>query len=105
MEAIAGHKVAFEPRVVPAIVSTDPEIAWCGLTETQAQKESRPIKVVRFPWASSGRAITLNRPEGMTQLFLDPDTEQVLGVGIVGAGGGRADCRRRAGCGNGGAGF
>jgi dihydrolipoamide dehydrogenase len=88
VEATAGHKVAFEPRAVPAIVFADPEIAWCGLTETQAQKENRPIKVVRFPWAASGRAITLNRPEGMTKLLLDPDTERVLGVGIVGAGAG-----------------
>jgi len=88
VEATAGHKVAFEPRAVPAIVFAAPEIAWCGLTETQAQKENRPIKVVRFPWAASGRAITLNRPEGMTKLLLDPDTERVLGVGIVGAGAG-----------------
>lgn len=88
MEVIAGHKVAFEPRAVPAIVFADPEIAWCGLTETQTQKENRPIKVVRFPRAASGRAITLYRPEGLTTLLLDPDTERVLGVGIVGAGAG-----------------
>ena len=88
VEAIAGHKVAFEPRAVPAIVFTDPEIAWCGPTETQAQKDNRGIKVARFPWAASGRAITLDRPEGMTKLPLDPDTEKVLGVGIVGAGAG-----------------
>jgi len=88
VEAISGHKVAFEPRAIPAVVFTDPEIAWCGLTETQAQRENRPIKVVRFPWAASGRAITLDRPEGMTKLLLDPSTERVLGVGIVGAGAG-----------------
>lgn len=88
VETIAGHKVAFEPHAIPAVVFTDPEIAWCGLTETQAQKENRPIKVVRFPWAASGRAITLDRPEGMTKLLLDPNTERVLGVGIVGAGAG-----------------
>jgi dihydrolipoamide dehydrogenase len=88
VEAIAGHKVAFEPNAIPAVVFTDPEIAWCGLTETQAQKENREIKVAKFPWAASGRAITLDRPEGMTKLVIDPETERVLGVGIVGAGAG-----------------
>jgi dihydrolipoamide dehydrogenase len=87
-EAIAGHKVAFEPNAIPAVVFTDPEIAWCGLTETQAQKEGREIKVARFPWGASGRAITLDRPEGMTKLMIDPQTERVLGMGIVGAGAG-----------------
>ena len=84
VEAIAGHKVAFEPNAIPAVVFTDPEIAWCGLTETQAQKENRTVKVAKFPWAASGRAITLDRPEGMTKLVIDPETERVLGVGIVG---------------------
>ncbi|PYX47241.1 MAG: dihydrolipoyl dehydrogenase [Acidobacteria bacterium] len=88
IEAIAGHKVAFEPNAIPAVVFTDPEIAWCGLTETQAQKESREIKVAKFPWAASGRAITLDRPEGMTKILFDPQTERVLGVGIVGVGAG-----------------
>ena len=88
VEAIAGHKVAFEPNAIPAVVFTDPEVAWCGLTETQAQKESREIKVARFPWAASGRAVTLDRPEGMTKLLIDPLSERVLGVGIVGAGAG-----------------
>ncbi len=88
VEAIAGHKVAFEPAAIPAVVFTDPEIAWCGLTETQAQKENREIKVAKFPWAASGRAMTVDRTEGMTKLILDPQTERVLGVGIVGAGAG-----------------
>jgi dihydrolipoamide dehydrogenase len=88
VEAIAGHKVAFEPNAIPAVVFTDPEIAWCGLTETQAQKENREIKVAKFPWAASGRAVTLDRPEGMTKLLIDPQTELVLGVGIVGVGAG-----------------
>ena len=88
IEAITGHKVAFEPNAIPAVVFTDPEIAWCGLTETQAQKENRGIKVAKFPWAASGRAITLDRPEGMTKLIFDPQTERVLGVGIVGVGAG-----------------
>ncbi len=88
VEAIAGHKVAFEPNAIPAVVFTDPEVAWCGLTETQAEKENREVKVAKFPWAASGRAITLDRPEGMTKLLIDPETERVLGVGIVGAGAG-----------------
>jgi len=88
VEAIAGHKVAFEPNAIPAVVFTDPELAWCGLTETQAQNENREVKVVKFPWAASGRAITLDRPEGMTKILFDPQTERVLGVGIVGAGAG-----------------
>ena len=88
VEAIAGHKVAFEPNAIPAVVFTDPEVAWAGLTESQAQKENREIKVAKFPWAASGRAITLDRPEGMTKLIFDPQTERVLGVGIVGPGAG-----------------
>src|SRR5277367_6818566 len=87
-EAIAGHKVAFEPNAIPAVVFTDPEVAWCGLTETQAQKENREVKVAKFPWAASGRAVTIDRPEGLTKLLIDPQTERVLGVGIVGAGAG-----------------
>jgi dihydrolipoamide dehydrogenase len=88
VEAIAGHKVAFEPSAIPAVVFTDPEVAWCGLTETQAQKENREVKVAKFPWAASGRAVTLDRPEGMTKLIFDPQSERVLGAGIVGAGAG-----------------
>jgi dihydrolipoamide dehydrogenase len=88
VEAIAGHKVAFEPHAIPAVVFTDPEVAWCGLTETRAEKEQREIKVAKFPWGASGRAITLDRPEGLTKLIIDPKTERVLGVGIVGAGAG-----------------
>ena len=88
VEAIAGHKVAFEPNAIPAVVFTDPEIAWCGLTETQAKADNREITVSRFPWAASGRALTIDRPEGMTKLLIDPHTERVLGVGMVGAGAG-----------------
>jgi dihydrolipoamide dehydrogenase len=88
VEHIAGHKVAFEPNAIPAVVFTDPEIAWTGLTETRAEKEGRQIKVAKFPWAASGRALTLDRTEGMTKLILDPATERVLGVGIVGVGAG-----------------
>src|SRR5215475_2358974 len=88
VEHIAGHKVAFEPNAIPAVVFTDPEIAWTGLTETQAQQENREIKVAKFPWAASGRAVTLDRTEGMTKLLIDPASERVLGVGIVGPGAG-----------------
>jgi len=88
VEAIAGHKVAFEPNAIPAVVFTDPEVAWCGLTETEAQKENREVTVARFPWAASGRAVTLDRPDGLTKLIVDPKSERVLGVGIVGTGAG-----------------
>jgi dihydrolipoamide dehydrogenase len=88
VDAIAGDRVAFEPLAIPAVVFTDPELAWCGLTESDAQKQHREIAVARFPWAASGRALTLDRPEGLTKLVLDPATERVLGVGIVGAGAG-----------------
>jgi len=88
VEAIAGHKVAFEPNAIPAVVFTDPEVAWAGLTETQAQKENREIAVAKFPWAASGRATTLDRPDGLTKLIIDPATQRVLGVGITGVGAG-----------------
>jgi dihydrolipoamide dehydrogenase len=88
VEAIAGHKVAFEPNAIPAVVFTDPEIAWCGVMETQARKEDREIKVARFPWGASGRALTLDRTEGVTKLILDPQTERVLGMGVCGTGAG-----------------
>jgi len=87
-EAIAGKKVAFEPHAIPAVVFTDPEIAWCGLTETEAEKQGREITVSRFPWAASGRAATLDRSDGVTKLIVDPKTERVLGVGICGRGAG-----------------
>ncbi|HET8675425.1 MAG TPA: dihydrolipoyl dehydrogenase [Blastocatellia bacterium] len=87
-EVIAGHKVAFEPNAIPAVVFTDPEIAWCGLTETDAKKENRAVTVARFPWGASGRAMTLDRTEGVTKLIIETDTGRVLGVGIVGAGAG-----------------
>jgi dihydrolipoamide dehydrogenase len=88
VEAIAGHKAIFEPLAIPAVVFTDPEIAWAGLTETQAEKDGRKIDVARFPWAASGRAISIDRVDGMTKLLIDPETERVLGVGIVGSGAG-----------------
>ena len=88
VEAIAGHKVAFAPQAIPAVVFTDPEIAWCGLTESEAQAQNRPVKVARFPWGASGRATTLDRNEGLTKLIIDPESERILGVGICGAGAG-----------------
>lgn len=88
VEHIAGQKVAFEPNAIPAVVFTDPEIAWAGVTETQAEKEGREIKIAKFPWAASGRAMTLDRTEGMTKLIIDPASERILGVGMVGVGAG-----------------
>lgn len=88
VEAIAGRQVAFAPYAIPAVVFTDPEIAWCGLTEAQAKQAGRAVQVARFPWAASGRALTLDRPEGVTKLVIDPETERILGVGIVGSGAG-----------------
>jgi len=88
VEAILGHKVAFEPQAIPAVVFTDPEVAWCGLTENDAKKQGRTVSVAKFPWAALGRAIAIDRPDGMTKLVIDPETERILGVGIVGAGAG-----------------
>lgn len=88
IEAIAGHKAIFEPQAIPAVVFTDPEIAWAGLTEAQAEKEGRKVDVAKFPWGASGRAISIDRVDGMTKLVIDPQTERVLGVGIVGSGAG-----------------
>lgn len=88
VEAIAGHKVAFEPAAIPAVVFTDPELAWCGLTENEAKEQNIEVEVATFPWAASGRAITLGRSDGLTKLIVDPKSRQVLGVGIVGPGAG-----------------
>jgi dihydrolipoamide dehydrogenase len=88
IEAIAGHKAVFEPLAIPAVVFTDPEVAWAGLTEAQAEQEGRKVEVARFPWPASGRAIAIDRVDGMTKLLIDPATERILGVGIVGAGAG-----------------
>ena len=88
VEAALGHKVAFEPQAIPAVVFTDPEVAWCGLTETEAQKQGRKVEIAKFPWAALGRAVAIDRPDGMTKLVIDPETERILGVGIVGSGAG-----------------
>ncbi len=88
VEVMAGENVAFAPRAIPAVVFTDPELAWAGLTEAQAVKDGRDVTVAKFPWAASGRAITLDRTDGLTKLVLDPETDRVLGVGLVGPGAG-----------------
>jgi len=88
VEVIAGENVAFSPRAIPAVVFTDPELAWAGLTETQAAREKRQVAIAKFPWGASGRAITLDRTDGLTKLILDPKTERLLGVGLVGPGAG-----------------
>ena len=89
VDAIAGDRnVAFEPLAIPAVVFTDPEIAWAGLTETEAEKKGIKVAVARFPWGASGRAISIGRTDGVTKLVIDPATERVLGVGICGPGAG-----------------
>src|SRR2546428_158864 len=88
VEVMAGENVAFAPRAIPAVVFTDPELAWAGLTEAQAATEHRKVTIAKFPWGASGRAITLDRTDGLTKLVLDPDTERLLGVGLVGPGAG-----------------
>ncbi len=88
VEAIQGHRAVFEPLAIPAVVFTDPEIAWTGLTEAQAQAEGRDIEIAKFPWAAIGRAITIDRPDGVTKLVLDKKTGRILGVGIAGSGAG-----------------
>jgi len=84
VEALLGEPAVFQPLAIPAIVFTDPEIAWAGLTEQQAKAENIAVEVVRYPWAASGRAMALGRTEGFTKLLIDPDSERILGVGIVG---------------------
>lgn len=88
VEHIAGHKVAFEPKAIPAVVFTDPEIAWAGKTENQAKEEGLKYEVSKFPWIVSGRAATLDRTDGVTKLIVDSETQQILGVGICGPGAG-----------------
>ena len=88
IDGLDGKDAVFDGRVIPAVVFTDPEIAWCGLTESEARRESLDVEVVRFPWRASGRAHTLGRTEGTTKLILQSGTRRVLGVGIVGYGAG-----------------
>ena len=88
IDGLRGKKVTFVDSVIPAVVFTDPEIAWCGLTESEARKKNLKFEVAKFPWRASGRAHTLGRTEGSTKLILQPESKRVLGVGIVGHGAG-----------------
>ena len=88
IEAIDGRKTIFDPRAIPAVVFTDPEVAWCGITEGEAKAQGVEVKVSKFPWAASGRATTLERNDGVTKIIADPKSERVLGVGIAGVGAG-----------------
>lgn len=87
-EVIAGKKRAYEPQAIPAVVFTDPELAWCGVTETEAKAQGLDVEVSRFPWAASGRAMTLDRTDGLTKLVVERESGRVLGMGVVGAGAG-----------------
>ena len=88
IKILSGEEPSPKGQCVPAVVFTDPELAWCGLTETEAKNNDRRVQVAKFPWGASGRAQALGRPDGVTKLILDPDTEEVLGMGICGVGAG-----------------
>jgi len=88
VDAILGESSVFENIVIPAVVFTQPEVAWCGLTESEAKEKGIEIKAAKFLWGASGRALTLDRPDGLTKLIIEPETERILGVGIVGSGAG-----------------
>jgi dihydrolipoamide dehydrogenase len=88
VEVIAGHKSAFDPMAIPAVVFTDPEIAWAGLTENQAKEKKINYEVAKFPWAASGRAVTLDRSDGVTKILVNPENQRILGIGICGPGAG-----------------
>lgn len=88
VETIAGHRTAFEPLAIPAVVFTDPELCWAGITENEAREKGIKHEVAKFPWAASGRATTLDRTDGLTKLIIDPDNGRILGVGICGPGAG-----------------
>lgn len=88
VDRILGEAVTADEYVIPAVVFTDPELAWCGLTQAEAREKGLKVEVAKFPWSASGRALTFDRPDGMTKLLIDPETERILGVGIVGHGAG-----------------
>jgi len=88
VEHIVGEASTADGVVIPAVVFTDPELAWCGLTETEAKAKGVEVVVSKFPWGASGRALTFDRPDGMTKLIVEPETERLLGVGMVGHGAG-----------------
>jgi dihydrolipoamide dehydrogenase len=88
VENILGENTTFEDVVIPAVIFTDPEVAWCGLTENEAKAKGIEVEISKFPWGASGRAITFDRIDGLTKLIVDPQTERILGVGMVGHGAG-----------------
>jgi dihydrolipoamide dehydrogenase len=88
IENINGDDVVFENIIIPAVVFTDPELAWCGLTEAEAKEKGVKYEVAKFPWSASGRALSFDRTDGVTKMLIDPDTDRILGVGICGAGAG-----------------
>lgn len=88
VEAIAGDKAAFDVRAIPGVVFTDPEVAWAGLTETQAKEKGIEIQIGKFPWGASGRATAIGRNDGLTKIIVSPGSKRILGVGIVGVGAG-----------------
>ena len=88
VEALHGEPALFAPRAIPAVVFTDPEIAWAGLTENDLATSGQTVEISRYPWIASGRAHALGRTDGLTKILVDPETDTVLGVGIVGAGAG-----------------
>lgn len=83
-EVLANRPSAYDNRAVPAVVFTEPELAWCGITETEAKAEGKEVSVAKFPWSASGRAMTLGEPVGTTKIIFCPETSRVLGVGMVG---------------------
>lgn len=88
VDVITGEYSVFEDIVIPAVVFTDPELAWCGLTESEAKEKGLEVEIAKFPWSASGRALSFDRTDGLTKLVVEPETERILGVGIVGAGAG-----------------
>jgi dihydrolipoamide dehydrogenase len=88
VDVILGEPAEWAPRAIPAVIFTDPEIAWAGLTQKEAEAQNVPHEVLKFPWAASGRAVSIARTEGLTKMLVDPESKRVLGVGIVGAGAG-----------------
>ncbi|MBN2560418.1 MAG: dihydrolipoyl dehydrogenase [Phycisphaerae bacterium] len=85
VDAIAAKPTEFDPACIPAVVYTDPEVAWCGITEPEAREQKLDVQITKFPWIASGRAVTMGRTEGLTKMIWDPKTQRLLGVGIVGA--------------------
>ena len=83
-EVAAGHKAWFDPLTIPSVAYTDPEVAWMGLTETDAKAQSIPYEKASFPWAASGRALSIARSEGVTKVLYDPETKRILGAGMTG---------------------